>query len=264
MKMLKTLSIAATLLALAGGVHHASAQTVEEIKQRGAVKIGVPIDFPPFGSLDTQGKPIGYDVDVANLLAESLGVKAELVPVTGPNRIPYLQSNQIEIIVSSMGVTPERAKQVAFSAPYAGIELSVYGDKNTAVAAPADLAGKSISVTRASTQDMAVTDVAPEGVNIQRFDDDSAAVQALLSGQTPLLGASTVIIAQIEKMAPGRFDIKFPMREMQQAIAIRPGNDELLAHIDAFLVKIKESGELSAISEKWVEAPLPGFVLGTQ
>src|SRR5690606_38518344 len=214
------LGAALSLGALASG---ASAQTVEEIKSRGTVNIGMLVDFAPFGIINDQGQPDGYDADVAKLLAEEMGVQVNLVPVTGPNRIPYLLSNQVDILVASLGITPERAEQVAFSQPYAGIEIFVFGDANLDVTGPEDLSGRNIAVARASTQDTAITAIAPADANIQRFDDDATAVQALLSGQTELMGASNVVIAQIQAIAPDRFDTKFSLQQQSQAIAVRPG-----------------------------------------
>ncbi|WMT91575.1 transporter substrate-binding domain-containing protein [Pelagibacterium sp. H642] len=239
----------------------AIAQTPEEIQQRGTINIGLLVDFPPFGILDEAGNPDGYDADVARLLAEDMGVELNLVPVTGPNRIPYLVSNQIDVLVASLGITPERAEQVDFSEPYAGIEIFVFGDANLEVTGPEDLSGHSIAVARASTQDTSITEIAPADANIQRFDDDASAVQALLSGQAPLMGASNVVIAQINEMAPGRFDTKFSLRQQSQAIAVRPGSTELLDYINDFLARVKEDGSLNALHEEWVGGPLPEFVL---
>ncbi len=262
MNFMKTLAIAATCLTAMLVGQSAHAQTVEELQKRGVVKIGTPLDFPPFGSIDLQGNPIGYDVDVAKRLAEKLGVKVEITPVSGPNRIPYLQSNQLDIIISQMGVTPERAKQVSFTQAYAGIEIVVYGDKSVQVKSASDLNGKRIGLVRASTQDGALVSAAPAETKIQRFDDDATVVQALLSGQTQLLAASSIAASQIDKRAPGRFDVKFKLPYRQrQAIAIRPGNDELLAYINKFISEMKDNGELEALSQKWVGQPLPDFVM---
>ncbi|GHD19396.1 transporter substrate-binding domain-containing protein [Tianweitania populi] len=262
MNFKKTFAAAAACLALMIGVQSAEAQTVEELKQRGVVKIGTPLDFPPFGSIDLNGEPVGYDVDVAKALAAKLGVKIEIVPVSGPNRIPYLQSNQIDVIVSSMGVTPERAKQVSFTQAYAGIEQVVFGDKNVSVNAPEDMSGKSVALVRASTQDGVLVSVAPSDVNIRRFDDDATVVQALLSGQTQLVATSSIQTMQIDKRDPGRFDVKFKLPfEQRQAIAIRPGNDQLLTFINDLITEMKSNGELEALSQKWVGSPLPAFVL---
>ena len=238
----------------------ATAQTIDSIKSAGSVKIGMLVDFPPFGIMNTNNEPDGYDADVAKLLGKELGVKVEIVPVTGPNRIPYLQSNQVDLLVASLGITEERAKSVDFSQPYAGISIGVFGATDAAVAKPEDLSGKTIGVARASTQDTAVTKIAPKDAKIQRFDDDSSAVQALLSGQVELIGVSNVVAGQIDKAAPGRFDQKIQLSQQVQGIAVRKGSTELLAAVNAFIDKVKANGELSKIHEKWLGAPLPDFV----
>ncbi len=238
----------------------ATAQTIDSIKSAGSVKIGMLVDFPPFGIMNTNNEPDGYDADVAKLLGQELGVKVEIVPVTGPNRIPYLQSNQVDLLVASLGITEERAKSVDFSQPYAGISIGVFGATDAAVAKPEDLSGKTIGVARASTQDTAVTKIAPKDAKIQRFDDDSSAVQALLSGQVELIGVSNVVAGQIDKAAPGRFDQKIQLSQQVQGIAVRKGSTELLAAVNAFIDKVKANGELSKIHEKWLGAPLPDFV----
>ena len=252
-----------TLLALLAASALASplaAQTPEEIKAKGSITVGMLVDFPPFGVMNAENKPDGYDADVAKLLAKDLGVELVILPVTGPNRIPYLLSGQVDALVASLGITPERAERVAFSDPYAGIAIGVYGDVGVDLSAPEKLSGHAIGVTRASTQDTAVTAVAPADARIQRFDDDASAVQALLAGQVEAIGVSNIISSQIEAMAPGRFEVKFPLSQQVQGIAVRPGQDAFLAEINAVVEKAKADGSLSAIHEKWLGTPLPDFV----
>jgi polar amino acid transport system substrate-binding protein len=249
-----------TGLLLGGMATTALAQTVESLKSAGTIKVGMLVDFPPFGIMNTSNEPDGYDADVAKLLGKEWGVKVQIVPVTGPNRIPYLQSNQVDLLVASLGITEERAKSVDFSEPYAGISIGVFGANGTKVSKPEDLSGKTVGVARASTQDTAVTKVAPKDTKIQRFDDDASAVQALLSGQVELIGVSNVVAAQIEKAAPGRFDQKLQLTQQVQGIAVRKGSTELLTAVNAFLAKVKSDGELNKIHEKWLGAPLPDFV----
>lgn len=237
-----------------------AAQTPDEIKAKGSITVGMLVDFPPFGIMNADNKPDGYDADVAKLLAEDLGVQLTILPVTGPNRIPYLLSGQVDVLVASLGITPERAERVAFSAPYAGIAIGVYGDKGVDLSSPEQLSGHTVGVTRASTQDTAVTAVAPADATIQRFDDDATAVQALLAGQVEAIGVSNIISNQIEAMAPGRFEVKFPLAEQVQGIAVRPGQDALLAEINAFVDRAKADGKLNEIHEKWLGSPLPDFV----
>src|SRR5690554_818691 len=81
-----------------------AAADLEAIKSAGAVKIGMLVDFPPFGIMNEKNQPDGYDADVAKMLAKYLGVEVTLVPVTGPNRIPYLLSGQVDLLVASLGI----------------------------------------------------------------------------------------------------------------------------------------------------------------
>lgn len=75
------------------------ADALSDISSRGAIRVAVPQDFPPFGSVGVDMAPRGYDIDVANLIAEKLGVKTELVPVTSANRVPYLQTNKVDLVI---------------------------------------------------------------------------------------------------------------------------------------------------------------------
>ena len=97
------------------------------------IKVAVPQDFAPFGSAGPDLKPVGYDIDMANLIAKELGVKAEIIPVTSANRIPYLQTKKADLVISSLGKNAEREKVIDFSAAYAPFFSGVYGTKAIAV-----------------------------------------------------------------------------------------------------------------------------------
>src|SRR3546814_11387219 len=111
------------------------------------------VDFPPYGIMNTENKPDGYDADVARQLAKDLGVKLNIVPVTGPNRIPYLLTNKVDVLIASLAITPARAEQVQFSHPYSAAQHVVFGGKDLKLATAEDFAGKRIGVARASTPD---------------------------------------------------------------------------------------------------------------
>lgn len=238
-----------------------AADALQAIESAGAVKIGMLVDFPPYGLMNEQNQPDGYDADVAKALAKEMGVKLQLVPVTGPNRIPYLLSGQVDLLVASLGITAERAKSVDFSHPYASISIAVYGKKDLKITKPEELAGQTVAVARASTQDTAVTKVAPPKATIRRFDSDAAALQALISGQVPLLGCSNVCYATIQKLAPNKFDKKFELSRQVQGIAVKPGEPKLLAWVNTFVDKTAKDGTLNKISEKWLGEPLPEIVI---
>ena len=242
------------------GTLPASADALQDITSRGTIKVGMLVDFPPYGLMNPQNQPDGYDADVAKLLAQDLNLKLQLIPVTGPNRIPYLLSGQVDVLVASLGITPERAKSVDFSEPYAAISIGVYGTDDVKIAKPEDLAGKTIAVARASTQDTAVTKVAPPTATIRRFDSDAASLQALISGQVPLIGCSNVCYVTIQKLAPGKYNKKFELSSQVQGIAVKPGEQKLLARVNQFIHKIKADGELDKINQKWLGEPMPSIL----
>lgn len=236
----------------------ASAQTVAAIKAKGELAVGMLVDFPPYGTMNSSNQPDGYDADVARLMAKDLGVKVNLVPVTGPNRIPFLLTNKVDVLVASLAVTPERAKQVQFSTPYAAASIVVYGNKKASIKTADDLKGKRVGVARASTQDVALTKVAPEGTEIRRFDDDASAMQALMSGQVDAIGCSTTVAAQIDKRAPANtYENKFLLRQQVMAVAIRPEQTELLTSVNEFVARNTANGELNKLYRKWLETDLP-------
>ena len=236
----------------------AAAQTVAEIKKKGEVTIGMLIDFPPYGTTNAQNQPDGYDADVAKLLAKDWGVKANIVPVTGPNRIPYLQTGKVDLLVASLAITPARAEQVQFSKPYAAATIVLYGKKDLSIKSGADLKGLRVGVARASTQDVAVTKAAPEGTEIRRFDDDASAMQALISGQVDAIGCSVTVAAQIAKrVPPNTFEDKFTLVQQSMGIAMRKGQDELLKAVNEFVEKNTANGELNKLYNKWLQTDLP-------
>lgn len=256
----RLVTLAAT--AICGGVLglqalSASAQTVDEIKMKGTVTVGVLVDFPPYGTVDNANQPDGYDADVARLLAKDWGVKLNLVPVTGPNRIPFLLTNKVDLLIASFSPTPERAKQVQFARPHSAATIVLYGQKKTSIKTPADLKGLRVAVARASTQDTALTAIAPEGTDIRRFDDDASAMQALLSGQVDALGCATTVAAQIAKRVGDIYETKLVLRQQYMAPAMRLGQADMLKGVDAFVGKYVDNGELNKLYQKWLQTDLP-------
>ena len=107
------------VFSVALSVSNGSASLLDDIIKSGKVRIAVPIDVPPFGAVGKDKKVAGFDIDLANLLAKDLGVELELVPTTGVNRVPYLITGKVDVVISTFGATPDRAKSVSFTAPYA-------------------------------------------------------------------------------------------------------------------------------------------------
>jgi len=177
--------------------------------------------------------------------------------VTGPNRIPFLLTNKVDLLIASFSPTPERAKQVQFARPHSAATIVLYGQKKTSIKTPADLKGLRVAVARASTQDTALTAIAPEGTDIRRFDDDASAMQALLSGQVDALGCATTVAAQIAKRVGDIYETKLVLRQQYMAPAMRLGQPDMLKGVDAFVGKYVDNGELNKLYQKWLQTDLP-------
>ncbi len=203
-------------LALALGFMGAAtvqADELDDITKAGVIKVGIFEDFPPFSSAGTDLKSQGYDIDVINALAKALNVTPELTGITGQNRIPSLTEHKLNLLVS-VGVSDERKKVVAFTAPYAPYSIDVMGPKALAVKGPADLAGKSVAVNRGTLEDTSVTEVAPAGTDIQRFNDYNGVISAFLSGQVQLMVVGNDVGAAVLAKQPAhRTGIEIPAPE---------------------------------------------------
>jgi polar amino acid transport system substrate-binding protein len=251
-------AIAAVLCLGAFGVQ---AQSLDDILKRGKVMIGVDTANTPYGLMGKTMEPEGLDVDMANAIAKRLGVKLELVPVTGPSRIPTLLNNRADIIVATFAPTPERALQVMFSQPYSDVQQVIVAPIAKNIKTVADTARMKIAVVRGNTQDIAFTPIAPPTANILRFDDDSSANQALLSGQVDALVTGSVFAALMAKQNPDKkLEIKLSIRDNPLAIGVRRGQQDLLNWINTFIFYVKYSGELEALHKKYdVPYALPVF-----
>ena len=137
-------------LALVGAVALGSlapvvkADVLGNIAKSGTIKIAVPQDFPPFGSVGADMKPSGYDIDVANLIGKELGAKVELVPVSSANRVPFLTTGKVDLVISSMGKNAERERVIDFSVAYAPFFNGVFGPEDIKAGKAEELVGKSI------------------------------------------------------------------------------------------------------------------------
>ncbi|PLT16464.1 MULTISPECIES: transporter substrate-binding domain-containing protein [Ralstonia] len=236
----------------------AHADALANIQKAGVIRVAIPNDFPPFGSLGPDLKLQGYDIDMANLVAKELGVKAELVPVTSTNRIPFLTTGKVDIVISSLGKNPERAKVIDFTQAYAPFPKSVYGPKDMSIKKPADLAGKTIGVTRGSTEDLALTALAPASATIKRYEDNNATAQSYLIGQVQLVTLGNIVANAVnERTRLRQLDLKFPVEDTPCYVGVGKGETALLDKVNAAITKFKTDGRLNELSQRWIKMPLP-------
>jgi polar amino acid transport system substrate-binding protein len=258
--LLKRLMLAAAL-ATAAVATQAHADALDSILKSKVIKIAVPQDFAPFGSAGLDLKPQGYDIDMANLIGKELGVKTEIIPVTSANRIPYLQTNKADLVISSLGKNEEREKVIDFSIAYAPFFSGVFGTKAIAVASAADLKSKTIGATRGAIEEQALTASAPPDATVKRFEDNNATIAAFVSGQVDLIATGNTVAAAIAEKVPARAPaLKFVIKDSPCYVGLNKNEPALLAKVNEIITKAKASGEIAKLSEKWLKAPLPpGF-----
>jgi len=236
----------------------AAAEALDDIMKAKVIKVAVPQDFPPFGSAGPDLKPIGYDIDMANLIASKLGVKAEIVPVTSANRIPFLQTKKVDLVISSLGKNPDREKVIDFSIAYAPFFNGVFGPADAKVAKADDLASKTIGVTRGSIEDLELTKIAPASATIKRYEDNNGTISAFLSGQVELVATGNVVAAAIlDKNPPKRPEIKFLIKNSPCYVGMNKDEPKLMAKVNDIIAAAKKDGTLDAIAKKWLKQPLP-------
>jgi polar amino acid transport system substrate-binding protein len=238
----------------------AHAQTIESIKKSGTLNVGVQAEFPPWGSIDASGRNIGYDVEVAQLMADDLGVKLQLTAVTAANRIPYLVTGKVEVLAAAIGMYPERAKAVQFSKPYSTLDGVIYAKKSVVVKGWSDLAKLTVGAARGSAADVALTREMPPGTQYRRFEDDAAPIVALLSGQVDAVGSTNLMASVLAKSPEGaQFEQKFEFTRQYNGLASRLGQKEFNAWLNAFIDRNLANGKLDAINQKWIGSKLPAL-----
>ncbi|MEC7762747.1 MAG: transporter substrate-binding domain-containing protein [Pseudomonadota bacterium] len=254
-KTIKTLVAAA---ALALPFTAPAKADLSDILEAGVIKVGVPESFPPFGALGAEGEHEGYDVDVAKLIAEDLGVELELVPVVSKQRIPFLETDRVDLVISVMGANPERAKSIWFSAAYAPFYSGAFAPADMAIESAADLSGMTVGLTGGTLEDLELTEIAPDDVEIVRFGDNAATLSAFTSGQVDVLVSGNTAAAEISENNPDmNLETKFILKQSPAFIGVKKGNFDLLQWVNVFILHKKLGGELDDLSEKWLGQPLP-------
>ncbi|TPK48970.1 transporter substrate-binding domain-containing protein [Mesorhizobium sp. B2-5-4] len=253
-------SIAAVLvLGAAGfslGTQAAKADALADITKAGTINVGVFADFPPFSSASADMSLKGYDMDVAQYIADTLKVKLNPIAVTGQNRIPYLNDHRVDILMS-VGYSKEREQVIDFAAAYAPYYIAVIGPAAMSVKGKEDLAGKSIAVNRGTLEDTSLTEAAPGSADIKRFDNYNSVIQAFISGQTQLMVVGNDVGAQVlAKQDVLKPEQKFQLLTSPSHIGLNKNEDALKKAVNDAVAKMLADGKLDESSKAWLKTPL--------
>ena len=220
-------------LALADGF-----RTLDEIKDSKKIVIGLFSDKKPFGYVDEYGNYQGYDVYLARRLAEDLGVSLEIVSLDAPNRIEFLQSFKVDVVLANFTYTEDRAQQVDFALPYMKVALGVVSPDSALITAPEQLNGKTLIVSKGTTAETFFEANYPE-VNLLKFDSYTEAYIALLDGRGDALSTDNTEVLAWAIENPG-FTVGIESLGSLDTInpAVSKGNETLLAWINDEIVAL--------------------------
>jgi len=229
---------------------------LDNVLAKKVITIAIPTDFPPYGFVGTDLQPQGLDIDMAQLIGAKLGVKVALVPVISANRIPYLQTRKADLVISTLGKNAEREKVIDFSSAYSPFFQAVFAPKTLAIKTPADLAGKTVGVTRGAMEDIELGKVAPANADVKRFEDNNATVAAFVSGQVQVIATGASVAGTVMQKNPQLgTEYKFLLKDSPNFIGVAKGEDKLRLKVNEIIAAAKASGELDKLANKWLGRP---------
>lgn len=223
--------------------------------------VGMELAYPPFETKDEAGNPKGVSVDIANAFAEYLGYDIEIQNVNWTGLIPALETDQVDMVISSMTITEKRKESVDFSDGYAQAYLAFLVNVNSKVEAASDLnaADKTIVVKTGSTGDTYVSENYPLAT-ILRLDDESAAVAEVVNGNADaFIYDQLTIIRNVEANASVLKAVMIPDQKAEEwGAAFKKGSD-LTAQFNTFLADFKAKGGFSTIIETHLKQEKAAF-----
>jgi polar amino acid transport system substrate-binding protein len=255
-------AIAVAAIAVIGAGHIANADALDDVKKSGKIRIAVDLGVPPYGMTDDKMQPTGSDIATARALAKDWGVEFEHVPTTGAARIPALQTGKADLVISTLSITPERAKVIDFSLGYAVLRTVIAAPKSVNVKSLADLDGKTVGTVRGTTHDTQLTKEGPKGMKLVRYEDDATEAQAFLSGQVDVFSTAELLVAPIDKKNPARqVEVKFVLDSFKLAIGVKKDEQRLLDEVNKWIAVNLKNGHLNEIYKTYHGGGLPDIIL---
>lgn len=220
------------------------------------LKVGMELAYPPFEMSTKEGKPSGVSVEFAYALGKHLGREVVIENIAWDGLIPSLKTKKIDVIISSMTITPERQKSIAFSIPYAQSNLAILTHTQSGVESIADLnqKGKKVGVKKGTTGDIYAKKYLTNA-SILVFDKENAATLEVIQKKVDgFLYDQLTIYQNWEKHPKTTRALLKPFQETPEywGVALRQEDRELKKQVDEFIVQAKKDGTFDALSKKYL------------
>jgi glutamate transport system substrate-binding protein len=230
-----------------GGASFAEGTTMARLKEAGRVRVGTKFDQPLFGLKNLEGKPEGFDVEIAKLIAGELGVAAdniEWIESVSANREPFIQQDKVDFVVATYTINDKRKEVVDFAGPYyvAGQDIMVAKGNPEGIAGPDDLAGKKVCSVTGSTPAENIRTNYPDA-DLTEFDVYSKCAEALKNDQVQAVTTDNVILLGLISQDPEAFElVGKPFTEEPYGIGVKKGDTEFRNFINDTLEKAYQDG----------------------
>jgi polar amino acid transport system substrate-binding protein len=230
---------------------------LEQVMKRGVLRVGMST-FVPWAMQDKSGNFIGFEIDVANRVAQDMGVKAEFIPTKWSGIIPALLTGKFDIIIGGMGIRPERNLKVNFSIPYDYTGMSIVAHKKLAAGFKKvnDFNNPAVSIaSRTGTTAAAAAKQFMPKAKLRLFDDESQAIQELLLGRIHAVVASAPLPAFQAIANPDRLFLPLKEDFTREPIgfAVRKGDYDSLNFLDNGIRVMEAEGWLKERKHYWFE-----------
>lgn len=250
-----TAAAAADTTAAAKEESTAAESTAAESKEAagGKLVMATNAEFPPYEFYDGD-KIVGIDAEIAQAIANELGMELEIEDIAFDSIIPEIVSGKADMALAGMTVTEDRKASVDFSDTYATASQMIIVKEDSKIAGPDDLKGVTVGVQLGTTGDIYVSDLEADGTTVERYNKGFEAVQALSQGKIDAVvidgEPAKTFVAETEgiKMLDEAFT------EEEYAIAVKKGNTELLDKINGALSELESEGTLDEIVAKYITA----------
>jgi glutamate transport system substrate-binding protein len=233
------------------GASFAEGTTMARLKDAGTVKVGTKFDQPLFGLKNLEGKPEGFDVEIAKLIAGEMGIapdKIEFIEAVSANREPFIQQGKVDFVVATYTINDKRKQVVDFAGPYyeAGQDIMVAKGNPEGIAGPDDLAGKKVCSVTGSTPAENIRTNYPEA-KLTEFDVYSKCAEALKNGQVQAVTTDNVILLGLISQDEEAFElVGKPFTKEPYGIGLKKGDTEFRTFINDTLEKIEQDGRWKA------------------
>lgn len=234
-----------------------TATTLDKVLQSKSLRIGIQLNSEPWGFYDKDNKPIGMDVDLAQMIADDLKAKLEIVPIANSAaRISALLAGDVDIVSSNFTVTPDRAQSIWFTIPVEPNTTVIVARKDMPqIKELKDLAGHKVSIVIGSIQEN-IPKLVPNA-QYTRFQDPNAAIQALLSGQVDVFTTNAPSAKKLVTDNPN-FEIRGDALHTFNSLGVRRGDYDWLQYLNTSIVYHGGNGDIEAAWNKWFPGlPMP-------